>query len=321
MTGRASGHFVLRIDPELHRTLRREAAARDLSLNAYCTTLLQRRSAATAPRRDAQAFPWLEDVERAVGSELVGVVLFGSRARGDALEGSDTDLLVVLEPGSPLNRARYDQWETRFGAESSPHFVTLPATGEEFGSIWLEAAVDGTIVQDRGARVAALLVSIRREIAAGRYRRAMAYGHPYWTREARREADAADYLKRASSRLAAIDVLMEKQSWADVVRESQEVVEIVLKALLRISRIEVPQIHDVSPILLDNRERLPAAVRLSLDELVSASRSLRRDRELAFYGSEDLTPSDFYRREDAERALAMARRTHGVVSQAAGGGG
>ncbi len=137
----------------------------------------------------------------------------------------------------------------------------------------------------------------------------------------RNEALAADYLRRASNRIAALDVLMEKQSWADVVRESQEVVEIVLKALLRISRIEVPQIHDVSPILLDNRQRLPAAVLPSLDELVAASRSLRRDRELAFYGSEDLTPSDFYCREDAERALAMARRAHDVVSRATVAGG
>ena len=34
---------------------------------------------------------------------------------------------------------------------------------------------------------------------------------------------------------------------------------------------------------------------------------LRRDRELAFYGAEDLIPSDFYREEDARRALDGAR--------------
>jgi hypothetical protein len=52
---------------------------------------------------------------------------------------------------------------------------------------------------------------------------------------------AKDYIKRAGSRLRALDVLMAERSWADVVRESQEIVEITLKALLRACRIEVPQ--------------------------------------------------------------------------------
>jgi hypothetical protein len=37
------------------------------------------------------------------------------------------------------------------------------------------------------------------------------------------------------------------------------------------------------------------------------SRILKRDRELAFYGTEDLTPSEFYREEDAREARASAR--------------
>ena len=61
----------------------------------------------------------------------------------------------------------------------------------------------------------------------------------------------ADYLRRAASRLKAIEVLLAESSWADVVRESQEVVEICLKALLRHARIEVPRLHDVSPVLED----------------------------------------------------------------------
>ena len=56
------------------------------------------------------------------------------------------------------------------------------------------------------------------------------------------------------------------ESWADVVRESQEVVE-----------------------------------------LAAASRGLRSDRELAFDGAEDLTPSEFYREQDAAAARNTAR--------------
>ena len=66
------------------------------------------------------------------------------------------------------------------------------------------------------------------------------------------DALAVDYLNRSRHRLKALDVLFQEQSWADVVRESQEIVEIALKALLRACRIEVPRIHDVSPLLEEN---------------------------------------------------------------------
>ena len=132
------------------------------------------------------------------------------------------------------------------------------------------------------------------------------------------ESLAADYLRRARARLLAIDVLMREQSWADVVRESQEAVEILLKALLRSARIEVPRIHDVSPLLEANRDRVAASVRGDVDDLVRISKELRRDRELAFYGSEDLTPSEFYGRGDAERALADARHVLEVVARGMG---
>ena len=118
---------------------------------------------------------------------------------------------------------------------------------------------------------------------------------------------AADYVRRADARLRALDVLFEAQSWADVVRESQEVVELALKGLLRAVGVDPPRIHDVADVLIAERARLPAALAPEIDRLAEASRGLRRDRELAFYGAEDLTPSDFYRRSDAEAARQAAR--------------
>lgn len=117
---------------------------------------------------------------------------------------------------------------------------------------------------------------------------------------------AADYIKRAKIRLEAVQLLLKRKSYPDVVREAQEVVELALKALLRKYGIEPPRLHDVSGILLAEQARLPAAVQASTAELVRISKSLRRDRELAFYGSEDLTPSEFYSEEDATTALRDA---------------
>jgi HEPN domain-containing protein len=124
---------------------------------------------------------------------------------------------------------------------------------------------------------------------------------------------APDYIRRARIRLRALDVLFEAESWADVVRESQEIVELALKALLRASGIDPPRIHDVSEVLLAERARFPQVVQLEVEQLAEASRQLRRDRELAFYGAEDLTPSGFYTRGDAERSRTSARRTVEVV--------
>ena len=69
---------------------------------------------------------------------------------------------------------------------------------------------------------------------------------------------AADYIRRAEVRLRAIEVLFDAESWADVVRESQEAVELALKGLLRGVGVDAPRIHDVSEVLIAERERLPA---------------------------------------------------------------
>lgn len=115
-----------------------------------------------------------------------------------------------------------------------------------------------------------------------------------------------DYLKRAENRLAAIEVLYEREGWADVVRESQEVVELALKALLRIGGVEVPRIHDVGEIIKDNAKLFPTISEPDLERMMEISHELRRDRELAFYGSEDLTPSEFYKKKHADTAKKNA---------------
>ena len=118
---------------------------------------------------------------------------------------------------------------------------------------------------------------------------------------------AADHLRRAGARLAALDTLYDAGSWADVVRESQEVVELALKGLLRASGVDPPRVHDVAGVLEAEQDRLPQSLAKHLPRLAAASRNLRRDRELAFSGAEDLNPSEFYRREDADEARNAAR--------------
>lgn len=125
---------------------------------------------------------------------------------------------------------------------------------------------------------------------------------------------AADHVCRAAARLLAVDTLHEAESWADVVRESQEVVELALKGLLHAVGIAPPRVHDVAGILEENRARLPAALTDGeVARLCAASRDLRRDRELAYLGEADLVPSKFYRREHADAAREAARMVVALV--------
>lgn len=124
---------------------------------------------------------------------------------------------------------------------------------------------------------------------------------------------ARDYVRRAAVRVRALEILYDGQSWADVVRESQEIVELALKGLLLSCGVEPPRVHDVSDVLLAERSRLPGSLAEAVPRLVEASRQLRRDRELAFYGAADLTPSGFYSRDDADRARSSARTVAALI--------
>lgn len=130
---------------------------------------------------------------------------------------------------------------------------------------------------------------------------------------------AIDYITRAGNRIYAVEALMRRQSYADVVRESQELIELCLKGLLRFSNIEVPRLHDVSDILKLSLNKLPLLIRPHVEQISKISRSLRRDRELAFYGTEDLTPSEFYKEEDASEALENARWVYSICKEAVKG--
>jgi HEPN domain-containing protein/predicted nucleotidyltransferase len=306
----ATGKFLLRVPPGLHALLRAAARTAGLSLNEYCTRKLAAPTVVSAETGAA-----LLRAAHLFGPTLVAVVLFGSTARGEAGDGSDVDLLVVLEDSVPLTRDLYRRWDddaaTDREPDVEPHFVHLPPTSRSAAGIWAEVAMDGQVLFERGGELPSLLCRVRRDIAEGRIVRRGAHGTPYWMEgEAR---PARDYIRRAEVRLRALDVLFEGRSFADVVRESQEVVELALKGLLRLSGVEPPRVHDVSEVLLAERDRLPAAIAASVDELARISRDLRRDRELAFYGAEDLTPSEFYSEEDARRARDGARRTVAVI--------
>jgi HEPN domain-containing protein len=120
---------------------------------------------------------------------------------------------------------------------------------------------------------------------------------------------AKDYLIRAGSRLKALEVLFREQSYPDVIRESQEILELVLKGYLRSLKIDPPKWHDVGSILVENKNILHADVITELDMIVDVSKYLRKERENAFYGDDDLIPLSSY---DEKQALDIKIKTQKI---------
>lgn len=126
---------------------------------------------------------------------------------------------------------------------------------------------------------------------------------------------ALDYIRRAKGRRLAIETLFQNKLYADVVRECQEACELALKGIIRQAGHVVPMVHDVSEKLKEIRADLSPQVEAKLDRLCSISKQLRRDREIAFYGSEDITPSDFYTEEDAQDAVKKLDEVLSLVGE------
>lgn len=118
---------------------------------------------------------------------------------------------------------------------------------------------------------------------------------------------ATGYHRKCGDRLAALEVLRARAAHSDVVRESQEVVELALKGMLRWAGIDPPKIHDVGDLLLEFAERFAGVSGPELQALAAASKELRKEREFSFYGDIDFIPTDEYDAEDADTALGQAR--------------
>ncbi|MFN9369449.1 MAG: HEPN domain-containing protein [Planctomycetia bacterium] len=132
---------------------------------------------------------------------------------------------------------------------------------------------------------------------------------------------AAGYHRKCCDRIAAHEVLHARRAFSDVVWESQEVVELALKGMLRWAGIDPPKIHDVGDLLLRFAGRFPDVSIAELELLAEASKALRKEREFSFYGDIDFIPTDEYDTEDADTAFGQARQATACLGRLLGGKG
>lgn len=175
-------NVLLRLPAEVHRTLAKAAKAEGLSFNEFCV----RRLRAPGHPDDLSAVRSLV-VDRAravVGDHLIGLVVMGSWARGQAAVDSDIDVLIVIDPVLPLQREIYRAWDRAplsfEGRTIDAHFVHPSDKGAAPTAVWCEAAVDGLVWYDRDGGLTRRLAEVRRAIAGGQVVRGFAHGQPYW---------------------------------------------------------------------------------------------------------------------------------------------
>jgi HEPN domain-containing protein len=114
-------------------------------------------------------------------------------------------------------------------------------------------------------------------------------------------------LQEAREYCVDLEAASARRSWNVVVRRAQEVVELALKAALKMMGIEYPKEHDVGRVFGDAcRKRTLSIDPAELERVREVSARLAGHRQPAFYmervfGEEDAGPA----REDAQWVLAL----------------
>ena len=119
-----------------------------------------------------------------LGQHLISMVLFGSRARGDARGTSDYDILIITKglPAKPFRRKLFIR--TPLKGQFEEKLCIIAKTPDEvlstFPSFFLDLSLDGIILLDRDQFFGNLQKKIKGIISQAGLRRKKHNGEYYW---------------------------------------------------------------------------------------------------------------------------------------------
>ncbi len=123
-------------------------------------------------------------LKQGLGDNLVAAILFGSRARGEADETSDWDLLVIAHHLPERTLKRHLWLKSMLPVAWRGRVAILAKTPEEFEayltSLFLDVALDGIVLHDSDGYVAEHLADLRRLIEKQGLRRERAQRDLVW---------------------------------------------------------------------------------------------------------------------------------------------
>ncbi|MFQ5710577.1 MAG: nucleotidyltransferase domain-containing protein [Candidatus Geothermarchaeales archaeon] len=140
---------------------------------------------------------YCELLHQRYGGRLMGVLLFGSIARGDWEYNSDIDLLIVVDEWDDqpawirvreLQRVRRRLRETReyktaLEAGFTPiiqHYPLSLEEAKEFHRVYVDACIDGVILYDKNGFLEDIITSLRNTLAEMGARRIVIPGRGYY---------------------------------------------------------------------------------------------------------------------------------------------
>jgi HEPN domain-containing protein len=113
------------------------------------------------------------------------------------------------------------------------------------------------------------------------------------------------YINSSKRRIRNMEEAFEENDFGYVIRVSQEVFELLTKALLIRWNFVVPKTHNLSEDLYDIKELCSKDFQKEINNIIIFSKELRRNREKSFYGDEEegITPEEMYTKDNAKTYL------------------
>lgn len=170
--------ILLRLTSNIHAKLKARATERGRSINSLIEQYVIQGLNSGVDHETWEALK--KEAKRLYKKNLIGLLLFGSQARGDVHDQSDTDILIVVTPNIRIERDLYRPWDSRLADNISVNITNLPKTATDAGSLWLECALDAQIIYDPSAQIKTMLSCIRELITSGKVRRHVTHGQGFW---------------------------------------------------------------------------------------------------------------------------------------------